>query len=353
TSAGEILTLADEKSITFEKVPAPTGTYAISFIAENVAGEKRRSEAIIEVDNTGLDAALRGYTDLEYGLNFRYPADWVRPRFVRDGQLLVTGDDAATTVLTVFPSTAVNNAAETEAAIRASWGDLQDLQVSEPRAMDLNGLRTYVTEYTYIYGGQQRNGTVIAVYVPDQGVGYGFDLDSSAANPADAEQARLALLASITFFDPAAIMGSSIWQSVTLAEGTVSFPVPESWQRRDEGLWTFFDAPDDPAVFIGLGAATTAGRTRDELVTHWIDRLDENVVNLAILASEPYYVGSEEWHLVVFTYDADVTIGGAFFATTDVGGQDYVFWLEAPNTDFDQLYADVFSIVVDGFSFAG
>jgi hypothetical protein len=81
--------------------------------------------------------------------------------------------------------------------------------------------------------------------------------------------------------------------------------------------------------------------------------LQSGVQNLQVLASEPFYIGGLEWHVVVFTYDDAVKIGGAFFTTTNVGGQDYVFWLEAPDADFDQLYADTFSVIVGGFTFGG
>jgi len=80
TSLGDTLTLQSVTAITFEKVPAPSGSYAISFVAENVAGANNLSEAIINVNNEGLDQGYRGYTDLTYGVNFRYPSSWIRPR---------------------------------------------------------------------------------------------------------------------------------------------------------------------------------------------------------------------------------------------------------------------------------
>ena len=80
--------------------------------------------------------------------------------------------------------------------------------------------------------------------------------------------------------------------------------------------------------------------------------LQQSETNLQVLASEPYYVGNEEWHLVVFTYDDAQKMAGAFFATT-LGTQDYILWIEAPDIAFDQLYADTFSVAVNGFTFNG
>ena len=45
-------------------------------------------------------------------------------------------------------------------------------------------------------------------------------------------------------------------------------------------------------------------------------------------------------------------MAGAFFVTS-AGGSDYTFWIEAPDAQFDQLYADVFAVTVGGFTFNG
>ncbi len=348
-SYGEVLTLADAQSITFEKQPAPSGEYAISFIAENVTGEKRLDETIIQVDNDGVDASLRGYTDLTYGVNFQYPADWIRPRFTQDGKRLFTGDLATNTVLTLYPYTDVSSAAETDAAIRASWNQLQNLQITNEREVTISGLPAYVTDYTYVYDGEPRIGAVIAIYVPEQGVGYGFDLDAPASNTEPAQAALQALVDSINFFEPAQLAGTSAWQRVSLADGAVTLPVPAEWVREDRGDWAIFGPPDDATVFLALGAAETAGRSQAALAEHWVGNLRENVDGLAILAGEPYYVAGREWYLVVFTYEDTVKMAGAFFATTQAGGNDYIFWLEAPDAEFDALYAQYFSVAVDGF----
>ncbi len=58
TSLGDPLVLQDVTSITFSKVPAPSGQYSISFVAENVAGDNNLSEVTFQVNNDGLDAEL-------------------------------------------------------------------------------------------------------------------------------------------------------------------------------------------------------------------------------------------------------------------------------------------------------
>lgn len=353
TSLGETLTLMNAQSITFEKVPAPSGRYAISFVAENVAGVNNLSEAIIEVSNEGLNPALRGYTDLTYGVNFLYPSNWIRPRFTPDGQRLFTGDEATGTLLSLYPYTDVSSAEETDAAIRASWNQLADLVIQQQRQVEIGGLPAYVTDYTYTYNGEARVGAVIAIYVPSQNVGYAFDLDAPANNPAPAQQALQALVGSINFFDAGAVAGTSAWQTVAVAGGLVSFPVPANWTPEESDGWTLYGPVGDDAVFVAATAAAATGQTNADLAQSWAGQLQAGVQNLEILASEPFYIGGREWHVVVFTYDGAVKMAGAFFTLAGIGGQDVTFWIEAPDADFDRLYADVFSVILGGFALGG
>ena len=353
TSFGEALTLMSAQSITFEKVPAPSGQYSISFVAENAAGNNNLSETIITVNNEGLDPALRGYTDLTYGVNFLYPSNWLRPRFTPDGQRLFTGDEATGTLLSLYPYTNVSSAEETDAAIRASWNQLTDLQIQQQRAVEINGLPAYVTDYTYTFNGEGRVGSVIAIYVPSQGVGYAFDLDAPANNPAPAQLALRALVSSINFFKPAEVVGSSAWQTVTVADGLMTFPVPASWTSDQSGGWLLYGPVGKKDVFVAVATAPATGQTNAALAQGWVAQLQASEQNLQILASEPFYIGGREWHVVVFTYDDAVKMAGAFFTLTNLSGQDVTFWIEAPDAEFDQLYADVFSVILGGFALSG
>jgi len=353
TSFGEALTLMSAQSITFEKVPAPSGQYAISFVAENAAGSNNLSETIVTVNNEGLDPALRGYTDLTYGVNFLYPSNWLRPRFTPDGQRLFTGDEATGTLLSLYPYTNVSSAEETDAAIRASWNQLTDLQIQQQRAVEINGLPAYVTDYTYTFNGEGRVGSVIAIYVPSQGVGYAFDLDAPANNPAPAQLALRALVNSINFFQPADVLGTSAWQTVTVADGLMTFPVPAAWTPDQSGGWLLYGPVGRQEIFAAVATAPASGQTNQALAQGWVAQLQASEQNLQILASEPFYIGGREWHVVVFTYDDAVKMAGAFFTLTNLSGQDVTFWIEAPDAEFDQLYSDVFSVILGGFTLAG
>lgn len=353
SSQGDTLTLTASLGVTFTKVPAPSGNYSISFVAENVAGDNTLGDVMIEVNNDGLDSALRGYTDLSYGVNFLYPSSWIRPRFTEDGRRLFTADLATDTVLSLFPYTDVSSAQETDAAIRDSWNTLDNLAIIQEREVEIGGLPAYVTDYTYDFQGQGRTGAVIAIYVPSQNVGYAFDLDAPAANPAPAQEALQALIDSINFFDTDSEVGQSTWQTVTLVDGLVSFPVPATWAEEVSGGWTLYGPVSDERVFVGLGAGPASGQSNADIALQWQAQLQAGVQGFELLASEPFYIGGREWHVVVFVYDLEgVPIGGAFF-TTSAGDKDIVFWIEAPDDEFDQLFADVFSVTIGGFTFSG
>ena len=353
TSNGDTLTLNDATSISFDKVPAPSGQYSISFVAENVSGANNLSEAMIQVNNDGLDATLRGYTDLTYGVNFLYPSTWIRPRFTPDGTRLFTADLTTNTLLSLYPYTGVSSAEETDAAIRASWNDLQDLTIVQQQSVEINGLPSYVTDYTYTYNGEGRVGAVIAIFVPSQSVGYAFDLDAPASNPGPAQEALQALVKSIHFFDTGTELGQSAWQTVSAANGLVQFSIPATWTPDSSGSWTLYGPVGDTSVFAAIAVAATSGQTNEQLAQYWQGQLQNGVQDFQVSASEPFYIGGREWHVVVFTYQGAVKTAGALFTTTNVGGQDYTFWIEAPDSGFDQLYSDVFSVIIGGFTFNG
>jgi hypothetical protein len=210
-----------------------------------------------------------------------------------------------------------------------------------------------MTDYTYTYEGEPRVGAVIAIYVPSQNVGYAFDLDAPAADPGPAQAALQALVESINFLEPQQVSGEGAWQTITAVGGLISFPVPSNWTQEVSDNWVLYGPVGNEAVFVGLGNAPVSGQTNQQLAEFWLSQLQTTVQNLEVLASEPFYIGGLEWHVVVFKYDAEVKMAGAYFTTTNVGGQDFVFWLEAPDADFDQLYTEVFSVIIGGFKFGG
>ena len=281
TSLGDPLVFEDVASIYFELIPAPTGAYSISFVAENVAGDNNLSEVNIQVNNDGLDENYRGYTDLTYGVNFRYPANWIRPRFTPDGTRLFTADLSTNTVLSLYPYTDVTSAEETDAAIRASWNELQDLVINQQRAVDINGLSAFVTDYTYTYNDEARTGAVIAIYVPQSEC-------RLCVRPGRARRQSCARAAGVT--------GVGREYQLPGAAGKRAARVRGRWSRRQVGRYPSLCRPTGRRKSAITGRSTArwvtrrclsrwrtapvSGQTNTELADYWRGPVAERVYKI-------------------------------------------------------------------------
>ncbi len=356
--ADTTLTFGDEP-FSYRLIPAPTGTYTLSVVAENISGATARDVLDIQVNNEGLDTAQRGFTDIEFGLSFRYPAHWIEPRFVQtdEGGRLFTGDPASGVLLTVLPYDGVSSGLDVAQQVIDSWNTLQDAQLVNQQQVTLNGNDAYVVDYTYTFNGQPRVGAVLAIYVSQQGIGYGFDVDAPASAVDLASAAFELLVDSLAFFDTQASLGSSNWVTASAAGGQVTFSVPVNWVQTQVEDWAIYSPPGDTTTFIAVKASQRQGLSNEQLAQQYLTLLQQNpnVSDVEVFASEPYYIGNEAWHLVGFTYQntaSGLPTAGAYFVTT-IGTQEYVFWLEAPDAAFDQAFDTIFSVIIDSFAFNG
>lgn len=356
--ADTTLTFGDEP-FSYRLIPAPTGTYTLSVVAENISGATARDVLDIQVNNEGLDTGQRGFTDIEFGLSFRYPAHWIEPRFIQtdEGGRLFTGDPASGVLLTVLPYDGVTSGLDVAQQVIDSWNALQDAQLVNQQQVTLNGNDAYVVDYTYTFNGQPRVGAVLAVYVPRRGIGYGFDVDAPA-NAVDLAAAAFELLVdSLEFFDTQASLGSSNWVTASAADGQVTFSIPADWVQTQVEDWTIYSPPGDTTTFVAAKASQRQGLSNELLAQQYLTLLQQNpnVSDVEVFASEPYYIGSEAWHMVGFTYTnttSGLATAGAYFVTT-IGTQEYVFWLEAPDAAFDQTFDAIFSVIINSFAFNG
>ncbi len=355
--ADEVLTFGTEP-FTYRLIPAPSGTYTLNIIAEDISGNIARDTIDVQVNNEGLDTSQRGFTDIEFGLSFRYPANWIEPRFIQtdEGGRLFTGDPATGVLLTVLPYDGVSSGMDVAQQVIDSWNTLENARLVNQRQVTLGSYDAYVVDYTYTYNGQERNGAVLAIYVPERGIGYGFDMDSPAGALDEAAGAFSLLVESVEFFDVEGSLGASNWATVT-PNPAVSFSVPVDWVETDVSGWTIFSPAGDTTTFIAFKASASQGLTNEQLAQQYFGLLQQNsnVSNVETFASEPYYIANEAWHMVGFTYtntSNNLLTSGAYFVT-GVGSQEYVFWLEAPDSTFDSLFDSTFSVIINSFTFNG
>lgn len=343
----------------YRLIPAPTGTYELSVITENITGATTLDRTIIQVNNEGLDTGQRGFTDLEFGVSFRYPAGWLEPRFLEteEGGRLFTGDPATGTVLSVLPYDDATSAQTVAQQVIDSWNTLQDAELLDQQQTTISGYQAYSVEYAYSFQGQPRAGTVLTVYLPERGLGYSFDLDAPASQTALVETVLGILVESIHFFDVAENLGTSSWVTVQAGNGLVSFSVPEDWQEIQSEDWRIYSLADDTSTFMAVKITDAQGLSNEALAEQTLEMLqaNTNVSNLQTLAEQPYFIGNEAWQMITFAYTNtanSIRTNGAFFVTT-AGRQEYVFWLEAPTEVFAQAWEDTFSVIINSFTFNG
>ncbi len=343
----------------YRLVPAPTGTYELSVITENITGATTLDRTIIQVNNDGLDTGQRGFTDLEFGVSFRYPANWIEPRYVQtdEGGRLFTGDPVTETLLSVLVYDGAASAQDVAQQVINSWNTLQDAQLVDQQPSTVSGYEAYIVNYLYTLNNQPRAGTVLTVYLPERGLGYGFDLDARASELETAEAVFGILADSIHFFDVAATLGTSSWTTVEAGGGLVSFSVPVSWSPTQAAPWNIYHPEGDTSTFMAVKVDVAQGLSNETLAEQTFDLLgaNTNVSNLQTLAAQPYFIGNETWYMISFSYtntSTGVHTDGAFFVTT-AGRQEYVFWLEAPTAVFDQAWEDTFSVIINSFTFSG
>jgi hypothetical protein len=130
----DTLTLQDAGSIAFESTCSHRQLFD-QFVAENVSGSiNNLSEAIIQVNNDGLDRPIVGIPIVAAWLQLRNGCRACRMSSLRSH---------TDTVMTLFPLDAAS-AAETDAAIRASYD--RPAKISQSAN---NNLPAFVTDYTY------------------------------------------------------------------------------------------------------------------------------------------------------------------------------------------------------------
>ncbi|MBN1967429.1 MAG: hypothetical protein JW910_22435, partial [Anaerolineae bacterium] len=338
--ASDVLTFSSDP-FTYRLLPAPTGDYDLSIVVEDAAGETVVDSIAVAVNNDGLDETERGFIDLEFGVSFRYPANWIEPRFIAtdSGGRLFTGDPATGTLLTVLPYDQVSSGLDVAQQVIDSWNALDNAELTNQQEVAFGDNEAYVVDYAYTFNGQPRVGAVLAVYLPDAGIGYGFDLDAPENNLDAASTAFTLLVDSLEFFDVSSAIGTSNWAPVTAGNGLVSFVIPSTWVETTVGDWSIYSAPGDTVTFAALSIAPSQGLSNEQLADQYFGLLQQNtnVNNVDVYASEPYYIGNEEWYVVGFTYtntNTGLLTAGAFFVSS-IGAQEYVFWVEAPDAAFD------------------
>jgi hypothetical protein len=189
---------------TFHYLPAITGNYTLTILAEDVAGNLSADSVNLSVDNEGLDTAYRGFKDVSFGINFLYPWGWTDPTVYEDeaGGVTLNVSDESGDINIYIEAYEVESADEVLDLKLAEFGGLDDFEYTEPQPVDLNGYDAYYVDYRFTSGGSTIEGWLAVVYAPENGLGYSLDLDAPPERLDEANEAFLTMLDSLIFFEP-------------------------------------------------------------------------------------------------------------------------------------------------------
>ncbi len=355
TQPGETLIFGDEPFF-YDYAPAPDGAYRMGFVVENIAGSSSYRWVDLRVSNAGLDTALRGYTDWDFGFNFLYPETWYAPSWDSESEVLYASAEDADISFTIYPLPDAKTLKDAAAALHSQWE--VDVNAVSKREATVGDQPALVVRYEYEAQKGPRGGVYTVFYHPALDMAFGFDLDAA---PEDAEAAVAAMdgiLDSLTLFDPATIAGGGPWTTDVNQALGYALPVRSSWLPRalNEAGWLIYSPEEGGGqTFVALRVDPSRGQSNQALAEEWLaamTRLADHL-NVQVVGEREYYIGDENWYAIDFTYTWAATntpTSGAFFVASH-GGVSYVYWIEAPSVEYEIAYADTFSVMIDGFEF--
>jgi hypothetical protein len=183
TRDGGVLTFGDEL-FWIETIPAPSGTYIVGFIAEDLDGETYAEFEALFVENAEATSVegFAPYASEEMGFAVLYPETWEIEEEIEEDTITFYGDYGVTLAMVVrdsYPDAAsaeeANNLGIQDAiGSFEGVGDLQDVQfVTEIEGFILGGFDAKTIDFTFVLEGELFYGSVI-VATPVPGTTYAF-----------------------------------------------------------------------------------------------------------------------------------------------------------------------------------
>lgn len=190
---------------TYTYVPAESGNYRLTMVLQDLAGNTSVSSSDLQIDNTGLDPAYRGFKDVERGINFLYPWGWSDPTQLADesgniDQLSISNPEGDIQIYVAMRDTDIDTAVQNMIDLMVS---LPDGQTEAPDVFGDDPSLGQIFGYSYTgEDGTTRYGIVIVVYDEANGASYTFDIDATDARYDEAVAVAQTMVDSLSFFPP-------------------------------------------------------------------------------------------------------------------------------------------------------
>lgn len=341
-----------EDGLSWSQEPAPEGEYNLGFLIEAFGGATGFNSTRVTVNNDGVNPETVGYLDTDWGFLVQRPDDFSAMDYFPDGPFLQASKNGEE-YLFVYPVFEVDDPEDLESIARQAldpFGTEYDRRFEEATYGDKDGL-----EFTYTYTNGDDDefaGRGFVIYLEDLELGLVFA--SEALDEDRTDELFELMLNDVVFFDPAAWDEGDTgrWQRDTYDADT-RYSVPTTWmpggEREDTGSIWFYSPDDDSSspIFAAVTAYPDREDTAEDLRDAFIETYVEDLRGFEVVDSETYYGENETWE--VTTYRRNGFVGRVY---TSIGENDtgYVWWFEAPEDEFNDLFDTTFRVMVDSFN---
>lgn len=193
----------DNDPITYSFVPAASGTYVLTMLTEDMAGNIAFDSVDFTVDNTDLDENYRGFKDVQTGINFLFPWGWNDPDVIENEDesytLATTNPEGDISIIVdAYEVGSVEELLDTALTVLDNFGAAYD-EPLDAELVDYDGVIVY---YSYEAEDGLHLGAQLVVYVPENGLGYIIDVDALEAAAEEADFIFQDIVYSVVFFPP-------------------------------------------------------------------------------------------------------------------------------------------------------
>lgn len=345
-----------EEGLSWQWVPAPSGTYNYGLLATNYGGLTDYDSVEIDVNNDNVTGEYLANTFSDFGVTVLRPLSLDRMAFFFEPFVYIRGasEDGSenVTIYLLDPQDMQGEPVPDDPVFIAEriaekygltmGGDVRDITI--------NGNTYGEFDYTYARETGSMTGRGIVRQFDAPFGSFGMVVAYEQLNAGESFDAVYEHLRETTvFFDPIEFAMSSTADWRFQFGETFSYPVRLDWQvsgSEDSPWLSFIDADYGEVLHVAVLEPQSAASVID---AHVRPQRDE----ITITDEQVPYVTLDDRAFDVALYDAvrdGTAVTGRVYVTT-LAGQAYAFWIEAPNDVAPDLISNQLELVIDGFSF--
>ena len=334
-----------EAGLTWQSAPAPSGDYRLGFFVQGFSGETGFNAVPVRVNNDGLDTALQGFIDLDWGFNLLYPADFYDLIYFPSNNWEEATNEDGSELIYVYPVFDVpDDLAEVATQGLGQYG--VDVNADSFTPVGLDGLDALEFTYSFTNDNGLYNGRGVAVYRPELSMGLVFSYE--ALDGIDLSKPFRVLRDNLRFFDATAVAANDtgIWEREV--GPTAAYPILGDWQAngQDKDGWRMFRSPNSAQAFLAVSEqpGEQASTLLGSLLIEYVPDSD-----FEQLSRDAYYGEVNTWQSAFYRRnEGGVSLVGGMFVTVN-NRNAHTIWFEMPETDFETLMPALY-VTINGYA---